>query len=98
MTIPTLLRSSAALVLCAASLAACQSRGEHAVDGDTGAAAPATTIDMSATPKTPDSTMGVAPATGSAAPAGTTDTTKKVGSPSALPGPNPPGSSTPGRP
>lgn len=87
-----------ALALSALTLAACSGSDRHAVDGDTGAAAPATTIDMSATPKAPDSTAGVAPSTGSAAPAGTTDTTKKVPSPSAVPGPSTPGSSTPGRP
>lgn len=76
-------RAVMALMLAAAVLTACGSGGKYAVDGDTGAAAPATTIDMSATPKAGDSTMGVAPATGSAAPAGTTDTTKKVPSPSA---------------
>lgn len=77
-----LLAGSAALALL--TLAACGDRSkQHAVDGDTGAAAPATTRDMSATPKAGDSTAGVTPPTGSAAPAGTTDTTKKVSSPSA---------------
>ena len=84
-----------ALALASLALAACGSGSKHAVDGDTGAAAPATTIDMSATPKAGDSTMGVAPATGSAAPAGTTDTTKKVPSPSAAPGYPTPGTSRP---
>ena len=76
-----LLAGSAALALM--SLAACGDRSRHAVDGDTGAAAPATVRDMSATPKAGDSTAGVTPPTGSAAPAGTTDTTKKMPSPSA---------------
>ena len=76
-------RAMMTVALASLALAACGAGSKHAVDGDTGAAAPATTIDMSATPKAGDSTMGVAPATGSAAPAGTTDTTKKVPSPSA---------------
>ncbi len=53
------------------------SRKQHAVDGDTGAASPAMTRDMSATPMAPDSTKGVAHSTGGGAPAGTTDSTKK---------------------
>lgn len=72
-----LLAGSAAAVLIA--LAACNNTPkQHAADGDTGAAAPATVRDMSATPKAGDSTAGVTPPTGSSAPAGTTDTTKKM--------------------
>ena len=75
-----LLAGTAALALM--TLAACgDSNRQHAVDGDTGAAAPATTRDMSATPKVGASSAGVTPPTGAAAPAGTTDTTKKVPSP-----------------
>lgn len=78
-----LLAGTAALAL--GTLAACgDSNRQHAVDADTGAAAPATTRDMSATPNAPDSTAGVAAPTGSAAPAGTTDTTRK-----AMPAPAP---------
>ena len=39
---------------------ACGDGSKHATDGDTGAAAPATVRDMSATPNAPDSTSGVA--------------------------------------
>jgi hypothetical protein len=44
--------------------AACGEGSKHATDGDTGAAAPATVRDMSATPNAPDSTAGVANPTG----------------------------------
>jgi hypothetical protein len=53
------------------------SNKQHAVDGDTGAAAPATTRDMSATPTGPDSTAAVSTSTGGGAMSGTTDTTRK---------------------
>ena len=43
-----------------AAAAACGDGSKHATDGDTGAAAPATVRDMSATPNAPDSTAGVA--------------------------------------
>ena len=43
---------------------ACGDGSKHATDGDTGAAAPATVRDMSATPNAPDSTAGVASPTG----------------------------------
>jgi ABC-type oligopeptide transport system substrate-binding subunit len=46
----------AALVLATLSLSACGEKSKHAADGDTGAAAPATQRDMSATPATPDPT------------------------------------------
>ena len=45
---------------------------QHRADGDTGAAAPATQRDMSATPGVPDSTAGVSSPTGTGAPAGDT--------------------------
>jgi hypothetical protein len=51
----------ALLVLAALSVTACGETSKHAADGDTGAAAPATQRDMSATPAVPD------PATTSAA-------------------------------
>jgi hypothetical protein len=46
----------AVLVLAALSVNACGERSKHAADGDTGAAAPATQRDMSATPAVPDPT------------------------------------------
>ena len=66
-----------AIVSCAitvASTAACSGSREqqHATDRDTGAAAPATVIDMSATPRAGDSTAGVAKATGQPQNAGDT--------------------------
>ena len=70
----------ATIVLAAA--AACGDGSKHATDGDTGAAAPATVRDMSATPNAPDSTAGVASPTGQPNVAGDTtsararDTTK----------------------
>jgi len=48
----------------AAMTGACGDKSKHATDGDTGAAAPATVRDMSATPNAPDSTAGVSNATG----------------------------------
>ena len=62
-------------VLCTMALAlagACGEGSKHATDGDTGAAAPATTRDMSATPNVPDSTAGVSNPTGQPAVAGDT--------------------------
>jgi hypothetical protein len=44
------------LVFAALFLSACGERSKHAADGDTGAAAPATQRDMSATPAAPDPT------------------------------------------
>ena len=55
-----------------AATGACGDGSKHATDGDTGAAAPATVRDMSATPSAPDSTAGVAKATGQPAMAGDT--------------------------
>ena len=46
------------------SAGACTDKSKHATDGDTGAAAPATVRDMSATPNAPDSTAGVSNPTG----------------------------------
>ena len=65
---------------CAATLAtlllavagACGDGSKHATDGDTGAAAPATVRDMSATPNAGDSTTGVANPTGQPSSAGDT--------------------------
>ena len=50
----------------------CGDASKHASDGDTGAAAPAATRDMSATPNVPDSTAGVANPTGAPNVAGDT--------------------------
>ena len=47
-----------------AAVGACGDKSKHATDGDTGAAAPATVRDMSATPNVGDSTTGVANPTG----------------------------------
>ncbi|HEU4721272.1 MAG TPA: hypothetical protein VFS59_07915 [Gemmatimonadaceae bacterium] len=55
-----------------AATAACGDGSKHATDGDTGAAAPATVRDMSATPNAPDSTAGVANASGQPNQAGDT--------------------------
>ena len=68
---------------------ACGDGSKHATDGDTGAAAPATVRDMSATPNAPDSTRGVANPSGQPNQAGDTtgarvaDSTKgpKAGTP-----------------
>ncbi len=46
----------ATLVLATLSISACGDNSKHATDGDTGAAAPATQRDMSATPAAPDPT------------------------------------------
>jgi hypothetical protein len=50
----------------------CGDKSKHATDGDTGAAAPATTRDMSATPNVGDSTTGVSNPTGRPSSAGDT--------------------------
>jgi hypothetical protein len=68
------LAGASALLLGLALLGGCKSRdssannnmSQHRVDGDTGAAAPATVIDMSATPRPGDSTPAVANPTGRA--------------------------------
>lgn len=46
----------ATLVFATLTISACGEKSKHAADGDTGAAAPATQRDMSATPGAPDST------------------------------------------
>jgi hypothetical protein len=67
------LLGAAALALTAVIPAACGEKArQHAADGDTGAAAPATVRDMSATPRAPDSTAGVSAPTGQPAAAGDT--------------------------
>jgi hypothetical protein len=55
-----------------AAVGACGDGSKHATDGDTGAAAPATVRDMSATPNAPDSTTGVSNPTGQPSVAGDT--------------------------
>ena len=55
-----------------AAVGACGDGSKHATDGDTGAAAPATVRDMSATPNAGDSTAGVANPSGQPAMAGDT--------------------------
>jgi hypothetical protein len=57
-------RFALAAAIAMISLAAACGGGEHKTDGDTGAAAPATVRDMSATPQAGDSTAGVANPTG----------------------------------
>ena len=62
---PRRLRPAAILTTIVLAVAgACGDGSKHASDGDTGAAAPATVRDMSATPNVPDSTAGVANPTG----------------------------------
>ncbi|HEV7992923.1 MAG TPA: hypothetical protein VGP25_13920 [Gemmatimonadaceae bacterium] len=55
-----------------AGVGACGDKSKHATDGDTGAAAPATVRDMSATPNVGDSTTGVSNPTGQPSVAGDT--------------------------
>jgi hypothetical protein len=52
------MRTALLATLFGAAAVACEP-SKHASDGDTGAAAPATVRDMSATPGVPDSTSGV---------------------------------------
>ena len=55
----------AVLALALAPAVGCNShKGDYAKDGDTGAAAPAATRDLSETKKAPDSTTGVSRSTG----------------------------------
>jgi hypothetical protein len=61
-----------ALTLAATTTGACGDKSKHATDGDTGAAAPATVKDMSATPQAGDSTTGVSNPTGQPSSAGDT--------------------------
>jgi hypothetical protein len=64
---------AAVLVLTlAATTGACGDKSKYAADGDTGAAAPATVRDMSATPQAGDSTKGVSNPTGQPISAGDT--------------------------
>jgi hypothetical protein len=56
----------------AATTGACGDKSKYSKDGDTGAAAPATVKDMSATPQVGDSTKGVSNPTGQPASAGDT--------------------------
>jgi hypothetical protein len=66
-------RAAAVLALTlAATTGACGDKSKHATDGDTGAAAPATVKDMSATPQAGDSTKGVSNPTGQPSSAGDT--------------------------
>src|SRR4051794_22035473 len=65
-------RATIFATLLLAGLGACGDGSKHATDGDTGAAAPATVRDMSATPQVGDSTAGVANATGRPSVAGDT--------------------------
>jgi hypothetical protein len=65
-------RTAVLTALLLAGLGACGDRSKHATDGDTGAAAPATVRDMSATPNVGDSTSGVANPTGRPGMAGDT--------------------------
>jgi hypothetical protein len=59
-------------MLVLAAVGACGDKSKHATDGDTGAAAPATVRDMSATPNARDSTAGVSNPTGQPSVAGDT--------------------------
>ena len=65
-------RASMLTTIALAAVAACGDGSKHATDGDTGAAAPATVRDMSATPNAPDSTAGVANPSGQPNQAGDT--------------------------
>lgn len=65
-------RATLASLLVLAVAGACTDKSKHATDGDTGAAAPATVRDMSATPNAPDSTRGVSNPTGQPSSAGDT--------------------------
>jgi hypothetical protein len=65
LAIHRLARGAAILsALLVAAVVGCGDKSQHASDGDTGAAAPATVRDMSATPNAPDSTTGVSNPTG----------------------------------
>jgi len=65
-------RYAALLPVVLFAVGACGDKSKHATDGDTGAAAPATVRDMSATPNAPDSTAGVSNPTGQPSVAGDT--------------------------
>jgi hypothetical protein len=79
-----LVTATAALLLGAFAMA-CGDKSKHATDGDTGAAAPATTIDMSATPRAGDSTAAVAKATGQPQVSGDTTGSRAKGAKPAKP-------------
>lgn len=80
-----------------AGLGACGDKSKHATDGDTGAAAPATVRDMSATPNVGDSTAGVSNPTGQPNVAGDTSSARaRDATPGATGGSPVSGSSTPG--
>jgi hypothetical protein len=91
------LRAALAFTLAIAVAGACTDKSKHATDGDTGAAAPATVRDMSATPNAGDSTAGVSNATGQPSSAGDTlgararDSSKgsTAGTPAGAPAPRP---------
>ena len=68
----TALRAALPFTFAIAVAGACTDKSKHATDGDTGAAAPATVRDMSATPNAGDSTAGVSNATGQPSSAGDT--------------------------
>jgi hypothetical protein len=69
----SLARGAAILTtMLAAGVIGCGEKSQHASDGDTGAAAPATVRDMSATPNVGDSTTGVSNPTGRPGMAGDT--------------------------
>jgi hypothetical protein len=65
-------RCAALIPLVILAVGACGDKSKHATDGDTGAAAPATVRDMSATPNAGDSTAGVSNPTGRPSSAGDT--------------------------
>ena len=65
-------RAALAFTFVVAVAGACTDKSKHATDGDTGAAAPATVRDMSATPNRGDSTAGVSNPTGQPSAAGDT--------------------------
>jgi hypothetical protein len=70
----------ATLVLATLFIGACGDRSKHATDGDTGAAAPATQRDMSATPAAPAPTTTSGATTGQPMTTGDTATrTTKAG-------------------
>ncbi len=70
---------------------ACADKSKHATDGDSGAAAPGTVIDMSATPRAGDSTTGVSAPTGQPGAAGDT-VGSRARNPKARPGAGSPAS------
>jgi hypothetical protein len=84
-------------VALAALAGGCGDASKHATDGDTGAAAPATVRDMSATPQAGDSTAGVANATGRPASAGDTMGARARDSSPGARGGSPVGGGTSGR-